>query len=89
MLHLLIRYISDPRFGELACDVAAVVLDIYGTVIGQSPLIDTLFVRLRKKVDQEVKFQRDLVSVRGALDMLLASSSMERERLRKANVPMV
>lgn len=26
ILHLLVRYISDPRFGELACDVATIVL---------------------------------------------------------------
>jgi U3 small nucleolar RNA-associated protein 15 len=48
--------------------------DMYASALGQSPLIDALFLRLRRKVDRELRFQRELVSIRGALDMLLASS---------------
>jgi U3 small nucleolar RNA-associated protein 15 len=48
--------------------------DMYASALGQSPLIDALFVRLRKKVEEELRFQRELVSTRGAIDMLLASS---------------
>ena len=50
--------------------------DMYGPVLGQSPLIDTLFLRLRKKVAMELRFQQDLVKVKGALDMLLATASL-------------
>lgn len=62
---------------------------MYSPVIGQSPLIDALFVRLRKNLVAEVKFQRELVSVRGALDMLLASSSIDGGRGAKGGVPVV
>lgn len=51
-------------------------LDMYSPVLGQSPLIDALFVRLRKKVEQELRFERELVKVKGALDMLFASSAL-------------
>jgi U3 small nucleolar RNA-associated protein 15 len=49
---------------------------MYAPVLGQSPLIDTLFVRLRKKVDAELQFQKELASVRGALELLFASSAL-------------
>jgi len=76
ILTLLVKYVSDPRFGELACDVAIVLIDMYASAIGQSPLIDGLFVRLRKKVKQEMLLQRELISLRGALDMILTASTL-------------
>lgn len=54
----------------------ACILDMYASAVGQSPLIDTLFLRLRKKVHDELIFQRELVSIRGALDMLLSASAL-------------
>lgn len=49
---------------------------MYAPVLGQSPLIDALFLRLRKKVHAELKFQNELIKVRGALDMLFTASAM-------------
>ncbi|KAI0035997.1 WD40 repeat-like protein [Vararia minispora EC-137] len=76
ILRLLLKHVTDPRFGEMVCDVALVTLDMYAPVLGQSPLIDTLFVRLRKKVEAELAFQKELVKIRGALEMLFASSAL-------------
>ena len=50
--------------------------DMYTPVLGQSPLIDSLFTRLRKKVAAEIKFQKELAKARGALDMIFASSAL-------------
>lgn len=49
---------------------------MYTSVLGRSPLIDTLFLRLRRKLDQELKFQRELHLLGGALDMILASAAL-------------
>lgn len=49
---------------------------MYTPVLGQSPLIDALFVHLRKKVEEELRFQRELTKVKGALDMIFASSAL-------------
>ena len=96
VLRLLLKHITDPRFGEMVCDVANVVIgepsivwfrshscahalsiaEMYTPILGQSPLIDTLFVRLRKKVAAELRFQKELVKAKGALDMLLASAAL-------------
>lgn len=50
--------------------------EMYTPVLGQSPLIDALFVRLRKKVAAELRFQKELIKAKGALDMLLASAAL-------------
>ncbi|KAI0774266.1 WD40 repeat-like protein [Fomes fomentarius] len=76
ILRLLLKHITDPRFGEMVCDVANVVIDMYTPVLGQSPLIDTLLVRLRKKAAAEMRFQKELIKAKGALDMLLASAAL-------------
>ncbi|KAI5124830.1 hypothetical protein M0805_005460 [Coniferiporia weirii] len=76
VLKLLVKYIADPRFGDLASSVAGIVIDMYVPVLGQSPLIDSLFVRLRKKVEEELRFERELLKIKGALDMIFASSAL-------------
>ncbi|KAF7775960.1 hypothetical protein Agabi119p4_4353 [Agaricus bisporus var. burnettii] len=76
VLRLLLKHVTDPRFGELVCDVARVLIDMYQTVVGQAPLIDSLFVRLHKKISAELKFQAELRRMRGALDMIILSSQI-------------
>ncbi|KAG9101838.1 hypothetical protein FS749_002732 [Ceratobasidium sp. UAMH 11750] len=76
VLRLLIKHIADPRFGNICCDVSSIVIDMYTCVLGRSPLTDSLFVRLRRKLDQELKFQRELHLLGGALDMILASAAL-------------
>ena len=50
--------------------------EMYGPVIGQSPIVDTLFLRLRKKLAAELRFQKELVKMKGALDMILSSAAL-------------
>ncbi|KAL0949511.1 hypothetical protein HGRIS_009563 [Hohenbuehelia grisea] len=76
ILHLLIKHATDPRFGETACDVAIFLIDMYSSVLGQSPLMDSLFLRLRKKVAAEIRFQQELIKTKGALDMIFASAAL-------------
>ncbi|KZW04239.1 WD40 repeat-like protein [Exidia glandulosa HHB12029] len=75
LLHLLVRYVSDPRFFDIACEVTSMIIDTYGRVFGQSPLIDRLLVQLRRKIKQELRMQREVQKVRGALDMLFAAAT--------------
>lgn len=76
ILRYLLEYITDPRFGATACDVANVLVDLYEPALGKSPRIDNLFYRLRLKLKQEVEFQDNLMEVRGQLQMLLAAQAL-------------
>ncbi|GAA6012529.1 hypothetical protein JCM10207_009032 [Rhodosporidiobolus poonsookiae] len=78
VLAFLVKHITSPRFCTLAVDIATVLIDIYTPTLGLSPLIDSLFTRLRNKVDEELEFQRELTSVQGALDMVFACSQQPR-----------
>jgi U3 small nucleolar RNA-associated protein 15 len=75
ILSFLLKYIADYRYASVACDVTAVLIDIYTPALGQSAAIDTLFQRLRLKVQREVEFQRNLVEVKGQLQMIMASQA--------------
>ncbi|KAH7887700.1 WD40 repeat-like protein [Phlebopus sp. FC_14] len=72
VLRLLIKHVTDPRFGDMVCDVSALLIEMYAPVLGQSPMIDTLFLRLQKKVQAEVRFQKELAKARGTLEMVFS-----------------
>ncbi|KZT41148.1 WD40 repeat-like protein [Sistotremastrum suecicum HHB10207 ss-3] len=76
LLRLVLKHVTDPRFGQLCCAVAGVIIETYSSLLGQSPVMDSLFLRLRRKVSEELRFQRELTRVKGALDMILASSAL-------------
>jgi U3 small nucleolar RNA-associated protein 15 len=76
ILRLLLKYVTDPRFGDIACDVAGLIIEMYAPVLGQSPTIDSLFLRLRRKLVAELRLQNDLVKTKGALDMLFAFAAL-------------
>jgi U3 small nucleolar RNA-associated protein 15 len=48
--------------------------DFYSSVVGQSPLIDGLLVKLQQQVSQELRVQKQLFELLGSIDMLLATS---------------
>ncbi|KAG7096906.1 hypothetical protein E1B28_004311 [Marasmius oreades] len=72
VLRLLVRHTTDSRFGQMVCDVASVVIEMYTPILGQSPVIDGLFIQLRRKVMAEIRFQKEVQRTKGALDMVLA-----------------
>ncbi|KAF8165304.1 WD40-repeat-containing domain protein [Crassisporium funariophilum] len=80
VLRLLLRHVADPRFGEMVSDIAGIVIDMYRAVIGQAPLIDALFLRLRRKVTAEIRFQEEVIKAKGALIMVLSGVGPHDQR---------
>ncbi|KIJ20061.1 hypothetical protein PAXINDRAFT_107747 [Paxillus involutus ATCC 200175] len=81
VLRLLVKHVTDPRFGEMVCDVSTLLIDMYAPVLGQSPLIDSLFLRLRKKVLAEIRFQKELKKAKGTLEMVFSSVALAASSL--------
>ena len=78
ILSFIVRHITDPRFGEMASQVAGVVIDIYTPVLGQSPTIDEMLGRIQTRIERELGFKKELMRLRGALDMTLAQAAMSQ-----------
>lgn len=78
LLKFLLRHASNPQWADIVCDTMEVVLDVYSSTLGLSPLTDALFSRLWAKVSDEVKLQRQVEVVRGGLEMLLHRSLIGR-----------
>ncbi|EST08951.1 WD40 repeat [Kalmanozyma brasiliensis GHG001] len=76
VLRFLLRHAANPTYVELVCDTLNVIVDTYASVIGQSPLIDDLFGRIWAKVSDELRLQRELMQVRGSLEMVLAATAL-------------
>ncbi|WVN89670.1 uncharacterized protein L203_104900 [Cryptococcus depauperatus CBS 7841] len=76
VLNFIARHITDPRFGEMAADVAGLILDIYTPILGQSPTLDEMLGKVKTRVERELGFQKELIKLRGALDMVLAQSAL-------------
>ncbi|KAF9412595.1 snoRNA-binding rRNA-processing protein [Podila epigama] len=74
LVQFLVKNINNPRYTTILTDVTLVMIEMYTPVLGQSPLIDELFLRLRTKVKMELEFQKQLLSVIGSMEMLFAKS---------------
>jgi U3 small nucleolar RNA-associated protein 15 len=49
---------------------------MYSPILGQSLAVDALFFKLRKKVVAEIRFRKELLKAKGALDMILSSVAL-------------
>lgn len=76
---VLFRNLIDHRFAPVLVTAADMILDIYQSVIGQSPVIDRQLLRLQELLERELNYQQDLLEVMGMLDTLFASSLPRKE----------
>lgn len=76
LLSFAAKHISHPRYCRLITQVVDRILDIYGEMLGQSDVLDELFVKLYSHLKAEVGFQRQVMKVLGALDGVINSSSL-------------
>ncbi|KAJ3328410.1 snoRNA-binding rRNA-processing protein [Blyttiomyces sp. JEL0837] len=69
-----VRHISNPKYATLLIHVTNVILDMYQPVIGQSTIIDELFMKLRRRVQEELDCQQNFLKCIGFLESLMISS---------------
>jgi hypothetical protein len=74
-VNFLLYNITNPRYSSLSITTTHKVLDIYSAVIGQSDVIDELLLKLQAKLEREIQYQKELVQLTGALDVVSPSSS--------------
>lgn len=55
------------------------ILDIYQSIVGQSPVVDRQLLRLQELLEREIDYQQDLLEVLGMLDTMFASSLPRKE----------
>ncbi|XP_041855543.1 U3 small nucleolar RNA-associated protein 15 homolog [Melanotaenia boesemani] len=79
LLHFLIGNLVDSRFTPVLATAAEMILDIYHSVIGQSPVVDRQLIRLQELLEKELDYQRDLLEILGMLDTMFASSLPRKE----------
>jgi U3 small nucleolar RNA-associated protein 15 len=75
VLSFIVRYITKPEYCSLLIGVSDLILDIYGDVAGQSDTIDELFLKLKRRIMDEVRVQKLLCRLSGQIDA--AMSTME------------
>lgn len=75
VLEFVCKNIANPRYTALLVAVSDVILDIYAPSMGQSPLIDDLFVKLKQRVKMELDFQEKLFQTLGAMETILAGGN--------------
>lgn len=73
------RNLVDPRFAPVLVTAAEMILDIYRSVIGQSPFVDRQLLRLQELLEREIDYQQDLLEVLGMLDTMFASALPRKE----------
>jgi U3 small nucleolar RNA-associated protein 15 len=80
LLQFLIQYIIHPRYSQFLIQITHRVIDIYYSIIGYSPMIDSLFQKLLQNVQQEMVFQKDIMRVMGSIDCVINVSTMPKRQ---------
>eukprot|EP00607_Mallomonas_marina_P008538 CAMPEP_0182419288 /NCGR_PEP_ID=MMETSP1167-20130531/3748_1 /TAXON_ID=2988 /ORGANISM="Mallomonas Sp, Strain CCMP3275" /LENGTH=302 /DNA_ID=CAMNT_0024594107 /DNA_START=588 /DNA_END=1492 /DNA_ORIENTATION=- len=75
LLAFLTRYITHPRYAVLLSQIAHRILDLYGSVLGQSDTIDVLVHKLHSQIKSELQFHREIMRVNGSLDGIINTAS--------------
>jgi len=81
LLQYLHRNIADARFSSFLIEVVDVTIDLYAITMGTCPSTDKLFNDIRKRVDRETRTMRQLMLLKGSLDLALSGSSKIRPHL--------
>ncbi|KAI9342466.1 WD40-repeat-containing domain protein [Zopfochytrium polystomum] len=68
----LLKNLVGSRHSNIFMHVTDVILDIYGSVIGKCTIIDELFIKLGRKVREELDFQESITQCLGLLEILLS-----------------
>lgn len=76
ILKFIIENIQHPNYSNVITTFTEVVLDIYTEILNKSEKVNKYFRLIRKKINQEIQFQQDLIHLRGAIDTLMLSSSL-------------
>ncbi|CAL1614903.1 unnamed protein product [Knipowitschia caucasica] len=79
LLSFLIGHLVDQRFAPVLVMTADMILDIYGSTVGQSPLIDRQLLHLQELLEREINYEQDLLAVLGMLDTLFACGVPKQE----------
>ncbi|XP_033828972.1 U3 small nucleolar RNA-associated protein 15 homolog [Periophthalmus magnuspinnatus] len=79
LLSFLIGHVVNQRFAPVLITAADMILDIYRSTIGQSPVIDRQLLRLQDLIEREIDYEQDLLEVLGMLDAIFACSLPKKE----------
>ena len=89
ILSFLCAYLCNPSYTRILLDICNVILgreciqvshglidcvDLYSSVMTESPEVKDLLFRLKRKVSKEVSLQAEAVQLLGILDLLMNSS---------------
>ena len=81
------RFVDDPQYTPHLIGVAHILIDVYGSLKGQSAVVDELFAKLREKVTNECTVQRMLLRLLGQIDYVMTTAEIlaaeERESQRR------
>ena len=81
MISLFSRNITDARFSAFLIEVIDLTLELYASTIGTCPQTDRIFVDIRKRVDKETRTLRQLMMLKGPLDLVLTANQTKKSTL--------
>jgi len=75
LLHFLQTNINDVRFHRVLIDVTNIVLDIYANSFPEETRVRNLLKNLLQKLNREVNYMKELMTLKGTMEMILAAGS--------------
>ena len=70
ILQWFIKNIQDVRSFNLICDYIGVIVEMYGSLINKSVVLEEVFANLMTKVQTEINVCREASEIKGMLELL-------------------
>ncbi|KAK3098153.1 hypothetical protein FSP39_016684 [Pinctada imbricata] len=78
-LTIIVRFIQknigNPRLMPILVDVTNLLLEIYSCQIGHCSAVDTILLKLKETVDQEIMYMKQFMELMGSMDTVFAAVS--------------
>lgn len=76
LLVFLVNFCTVPQYCKLLSTVSLAVIDMYASSLGRSVRVDELFFKLQTRLHREIELQKQMLSLMGALDFIVACSEL-------------
>ena len=76
LLVFLVNFCTVPQYCSLLSTVSLAVIDMYASSLGRSVRVDELFFKLQTRLHREIELQKQMLSLMGALDFIVACSEL-------------
>eukprot|EP00466_Bigelowiella_natans_P003716 jgi/Bigna1/146753/aug1.120_g21461 len=75
VLAFVLKHIVNPHYTRTLVETAHQIVNLYGAVCRQSPIIDDLMVKLKDQISEEIQLQESMLKIAATIELLVSNGA--------------